>query len=579
MKIRLFQIVFCAALCLFACASTFAAKKHYAPLQYQVIGVTNPIAQKNISTALNNFENQLAFPLTAEEVNHFYRKAPGIIQKSLAPFGYFRSTISKTVSKTAKNWQMTFTVKPGPLLKIIAMQVRVIGAGKHDRKFIQLLQNLPLHVDATLETEKYNNIKLELFNLATKRGYFQAKLIKSAIDINLSTYQAHITIIFDTGPRYRFGKTIFSKSVFREKFLRRFLTYQTGQYYNATKLETTQEGFVAGNLFKQVIIKPKIQEAKNNIVPIHIDLIPLKAKKYTVGLGYGTDTGVRGTLGVTLRRSNSSGQRFHGLLRASQHNSSVIAQYLIPGFDPAHDLFTVGAGASNIRQATGSARNKKAGLSYTASHGHWKNAVTLSYLTEQYNIIGLPRTSTELVYPTLSVKYIDIGHPKTSHAGLSFEIHFSTASADVFSQTSFSQIRANLNTLYTFQKTHTRFLFRTEAGHTNITDLMRLPLSLQLFAGGSRSVRGYEYNSLGPGRNLAVASTEIQQRMIADFYLTGFVDAGTVGDNNIFHHINVGTGPGIAWIGSIGTIELTVAKAITTVRKPWIIQFSMGTAL
>ena len=92
-------------------------------------------------------------------------------------------------------------------------------------------------------------------------------------------------------------------------------------------------------------------------------------------------------------------------------------------------------------------------------------------------------------------------------------------------------------------------------------------------------MRGYGYNSIGPGRNLVVASAEIQQRIYGSFYLTGFVDSGVVGNQNIFHHINVGTGPGFAWISSIGTIELTIANAFTQANTPWSLQFTMGTAL
>lgn len=71
-------------------------------------------------------------------------------------------------------------------------------------------------------------------------------------------------------------------------------------------------------------------------------------------------------------------------------------------------------------------------------------------------------------------------------------------------------------------------------GHTSIANIGELPLSLQLFAGGVSSVRGYGYNSIGPGRNLVVASSEVQQRIIGAFYLAGLVDAGVVANNNIF---------------------------------------------
>ena len=153
------------------------------------------------------------------------------------------------------------------------------------------------------------------------------------------------------------------------------------------------------------------------------------------------------------------------------------------------------------------------------------------------------------------------------------------ADKNIFSETNFFQATFSLKTLYTIEKTKTRLLFRSDLGHTVIGNLFQLPLSLQLFAGGSHSVRGYGYNTIGPGRNLVAASTEIQQRIIGSLYLAGFIDAGVVGNQNIFNHINAGAGPGIAWISNIGTLELTVANAFTQSNQPWTIQFTMGASL
>lgn len=41
-----------------------------------------------------------------------------------------------------------------------------------------------------------------------------------------------------------------------------FLTYHAGEYYNADKLETTQEGLVHSDYFDQVTPKIKLKEAK-----------------------------------------------------------------------------------------------------------------------------------------------------------------------------------------------------------------------------------------------------------------------------------------------------------------------------
>lgn len=555
------------------------AAKPYSPLRFEVLGITDPKADKNVMTALQNLRNSLVFPFTEQEIRHFYKKAPEAIQKALLPYGYFKSHVQTSLIKKGRFWIASFHVNPGLTLPVSAMQIEIQGQGATDPEFLKWKQNLPLHAGSPLNTTVYEHVKTTLNNLATRRGYFDFQLQKSQIKIDLARYTAHVIIICNTGQRYRYGETIFSKTPLHEKFLRRFIQYHQGDYYDAIQLEKTQAGLVASNFFSQVIIKPDLKKASNHMVPIAIHLITRKAKEYTLGAGYGTDTGVRGTMGVVLRNIGHNGHRFHALIRASEDNSSLVAKYLIPGFDPARDLFSIGAGVGTINQATGNARNAKFGLTYTVSRSRWKHSLTLAYLTERYNLSNLPNTSTMLVYPTWDSQYLKLDKKKNPNNGIRFDMQLTGATKDILSQTNFFQATAQLATLNTIAATHTRFLFRTNVGHTNINNLTELPLSLQLFAGGSHSMRGFGYNSVGPGRNMIVGSTELQQRVYGDWYVAAFVDAGVVANQNLCQHINADAGPGIVWLTTIGAIQLTVAEAFTQSNKPWTFQFAMGTFL
>lgn len=553
----------------------------YLPLRYQVDGITNKIIQKNIDLKLQNLKNEMHFPYSSKEIKNFYAKAPKTIQDAIMPYGYFKSEISSSLTKTPTNYFASFNIQPGPTLKVSSVNIQIRGAGNINPEFIRFKNNFPMEPGSTLNTEEYEHAKTDLNNLATKLGFFNAKMIKSEIKVNLIRYSANITLIFDTGPRFRFGQTTFGKTHFKESFLRHFITYKAGEFYDAQQLEKTQSLLVASSYFNQVIITPQMKKEKNGYVPIHIGFILRKAKSYTFGAGYGTDTGLRGTIGIILRKIGHMGHRFEMLLRASEKNGSFVAKYMIPGFNPARDLFTIGAGYSSINQSTGRAKNEKVALSYTFSSPHWKEGITLAYLDEKYDIESLfpfP-IDTQLIYPTFDVRYLNSDNPLRPNEGMTAELQLAGATSHFFSETSFFQSTFHLKMLYTIRKTHTRLLFRSDLGHTIIKNLLSLPLSLQLFAGGSESLRGYDYNSIGPGQNLVVGSAEVQQRVYGNFYLAAFVDAGVVGDNRIFNHVNIGVGPGVVWLSPVGALELTVANAISQKNTPWVIQFTMGSVL
>ena len=580
MKYRIIYIFCCFVLCIAAGCDAFAAQaiRHY-PLRYRFDGITNPVIAKNVNLTLQNFRSRLHLPITQNDIVHFCLSAPKFIHNAVAPYGYFKSQTVCTSARTQTDWYIHLQITLGQPLLITSVHLEIQGAGEYDKKFLVWKNNFPLKAGQILDTQKYEDAKTRLYDVATQHGYFRAKMIESQIKINENTNRAQITIIFNTGPRFRFGQTHFSQSPFHEQFLRKFLRYHEGEYYSAKKIEKTQEGMVNGGFFDQVLIKPVPAQATADDVPIKINLIPRKSKEYTFGLGYGTDTGPRATANIMLRQIGGQGHRLQTIIRASQNNSSFLAKYMIPGFDPATDLFTILAGASTIQQVTGNARNAKFALEYAMAQTHWKEAYSLAYLTERYALTNLPYTSTQLVYPTADVKYIRASRKTLLHRGLSAEFEVMGSNKNVLSETSFVQEVAHLRTLYTIRPTHTRVIFRTDLGYTDINTLYQLPLSLQLFAGGANSLRGFSYNAIGPGRNMAVGSFELQQRLAGAFYLAGFVDAGNVGNNNFLRTVMVGSGPGLAWISSIGTLELTYAEAITLPKQPWTVQFTMGSVL
>ena len=132
-------------------------------------------------------------------------------------------------------------------------------------------------------------------------------------------------------------------------------------------------------------------------------------------------------------------------------------------------------------------------------------------------------------------------------------------------QSDFIQASFSARFLKTFFNQNTRLLARTSVATTYIDKMDNLPLSMQLFAGGPGSIRGYHFHELPEnntlGRNLLTASIELQQRLYGQIYLAGFIDAGNVTNSQtLFTDLKSAAGLGFAVVSLIGTFELTAAK-------------------
>lgn len=533
---------------------------------------------KNVIQRLNDKQEQLKYDFTTFVLKRFYRDIPNEIKRGMQPYGYFKPKISSHITHKGRIWNSEFHVKPGPRLKFTSLDLKITGPGKNDPAFKRLIKNFPVKVGHNFNSIKYENAKRKLFNIAERRGYFNAKMVKSAVYIDLSTYTARVVLHFQTGPRFYFGKTAFTPTPFNKNFLNRFLKYREGQHYNQTKVRRTREGLANSNYFQQVIITPETEESDGLYIPVKIDITPQLKKQYTFGAGYGTDTRARASVTVNYRWINQYGHRFSAYLLGSARNSQLAANYYIPGTHPDTDQYIFTAGYLDENQVTGKGKSVRFSIGYQTMTRGWQQSISLTYLRERYNLRTLPKLNSHLLYPTYTLQRTGRDNQLRPNKGYSIVGRVMGSYQNVLSNTSFAQGRIDAKFLFTLFKT-TRFIFRTTIGATAINNIVSLPLSLQFFAGGAESIRGFTYNSIGPGKYIFVGSAEIQQKIYGNFYITGFIDFGNVSNNIFSKKLKQGIGPGIAWLSPVGMFEITVANAITQPNQPWIVQLSMGPAI
>lgn len=574
MKHVLTAIVAITCLCLSLCC--WAENKAF---NISVNGISNSEAKKNVTQTLDNISDAIKAPYTRSKIMRFYRSAPEKIYAAMQPFGYFKAKLNSSIQQQHGSWSITFNVKPGPVIKISKLDLAISGAGAHDPAFQKLIKKFPIKQGDDFNSEKYDLGKLMLFDHASRYGYFKASMRKSKIIINLKKYQASIIIHFYTGPRFRFGSTHFSKSALNPRFLHRYLTYRKNEPYNSHRIDKLQDDLSGSGYFNGVKVTPDIKAAKNLTIPVDVKLTERKRIQYTYGLGYGTDTGPRGSIGWNVRRVNQWGHKFRTLIQASKVNTNISASYIIPGYRPAYSYYTFTGAIGHLTLPTGDSRFKKLSANYNTVIGRIDQIVGLTYLDEDYNLDGFPKANARLLYPFISWQYVNKKNRIDADNGFSISLALSGTTKKFASQNS-GFFQALLSTKFLFTLDHRyRFTIHAAAGHTEINNIGNLPLSLQFFAGGARSIRGFSYNSIDPGKNMFVGGIQAQYRIYKTIYLGPFYDFGNVANHNLFKNLYKGVGPVASWVTPVGVLQLSMAWAISLPKNPWRIQFSMGPAL
>ncbi len=559
---------------------------------------TSLFAQINVNVAINGIDkpmetNARLFLSIEQQKNHamlsegrlrrLHKKAANEISSALQPFGYYRPVIeSKLTQSSPDNWQATYSVEPGPPLTIAEFNFTISEEMARDETFQQLTQKHLLKKGDAFSHIKYEELKSSLAKLASERGYFNARFAEHRVEINLDTYDVRINLIYEGGARYNFGDVSLKQDILHDSLLRRYIPFEKGTPYTLNQLIDLQQALNDSYYFQTVEVSPGVPQLDTNEIPVSIKLTPRKMHRYTFGLGYGTDTGARAKLGWDMPRFNKSGHRVDAEANISQIGYSVIANYRVPIFNPRTDQLIYTTGIINETIDDRESTLRTLGVTLKHSRNEWRESISLNYQQEDYVVADDSGVSILLIpginwSRTWGNNFID------ALAGLRFDIDLRGATEELVSDTSFSQLSGNLKFITSINRRN-RIITRGTLGSTWTDDFNELPTSVRFFAGGSQSVRGYSYRSLGPldddgdvvgGKYLVVGSIEFEHTFKNDWGMAVFYDAGNAIDD-LNDDLAKGAGFGFRWKSPVGPIRLDLASALSLDGNPWRIHVNIG---
>ena len=522
----------------------------------------------NVTGSLTLIQQKSHDALTDERIKKLHSKTPAEIREALQPFGYYKPNINAELALVDNVWVARYVVDPGPALKLISVDVQINGAGAQDSAFQRVLKKLPVTVGATLEHAHYEEAKSALVQLATERGYLDAQFETSEIRVDLEAYTAAIVIYFDTAERYRFGKLNFDVPEFDAEFLRRYATFAEGDGYTFTALLALQNALTDSDYFKQVEVKTRRELAENHVIPVEVSAVPRERTRYTLGLGYGTDTGARATAGVERRRVTRDGHRWRADARVSEISDSLTTRYFVPMTNPRTDQFTATAGFENQRQVDNASKKYLLSGSISRLDNGWQKSLFINVEQDKDFTVGGQTGNSTLVMPGINWTRVNADNRIYTTFGNRFMVEVRGGSETLGSTTSFIQTRANVKFVRRLQN-YGRVLARSDIGYSKVLNFEQLPPSVRFFAGGDFSVRGYEYNGLGPrengkvigGTHLLVSSLEYEHILTESWSVAAFYDIGNA-MNNFADRLAHSNGVGVRYRSPIGLIRLDLAQPL-----------------
>ncbi len=542
-------------------------------IDYQLKGLAPSLATP-VEARLTHSLESLTPPVTTEVIQTWHEHASSEIEQALSPYGYFKPSIQAKLFYRNNTWHAIYQVNPGPLLKITQLKILLQGEGANNTALKKILAQQPLKQGDSFLSTLYEQSKQRLLAEALSEGYLSAYFSEHRVLINRQSYSAHVTLILDTGPRYYFGPVNFQQNILKTSFLRRYIPFQIGDPYSSKQLLKLQDNLNNSGYFKHISINDLATKKQSQQIPILFKLTPRPSQQYTAGIGYSTDVGVRGTLGWESRYLNQFGHKLSIMSQLSKVQNSLQTTYTIPGKYPTTDNYNINFAIVRKQLAQVDSTTQQLGVASIKQWRGWQRNLFLNYQIERFNYVNKPTTISHLLTPGINFSRNQFDNPVFAFHGYRLNLRLQAANKNLLSSASFLQTQFQTKYITSWNE-KSRLILRSDMGYTVTPDPTNFPPSLLFYAGGSQSIRGYDYQALGPGRYLMVGSAEYQHRLINNFYGAAFFDIGNA-VNNFPINLQKGAGVGIVWISPLGPMELTAGKALDLPGHPTRLQFSMG---
>ena len=517
------------------------------------------------------------------------------LQTALRSEGYYAAEVDYRIEETETARTVTLAVTPGPRYSLTAYDIDYADGAAPTAGAPPRLEDIGIEPGMAARAPDIVAAERKLVSLLNERGYPFARVAERKSIVRHETRDMVVRLSISTGALARFGAlSIAGAQEVEQDFLRALIDWEDGEIYDRRKVDSTRRNLSGTGLFESVGIatgpipdgqapgdqapgdQAPDDQAPGDQLRVPMQLTVVEGKHRTIGasVGYSTDVGPEGE--VFWEHRNFLGENEQ--LRLSATGSFVEQVGAVTLRKPVF----LERGQDLLASLTGGNRDTDAfdqlfvESSFAIERGWQENwrlsagvAPSVSNLDEvdrdderRLALIGLPLTAVrdtrdDLLDPTSGL-FLDVALTPTFGAGSD--------------QLLFAKAAAGGSAYYGFGPDD-RFVL---AGRSRIGSIVgerteAVPADRRFYAGGGGSIRGYEFQRVGPldedneplgGRSLLELGGEVRVRLTEEIGAVPFIDGGTVFDSpypDMDETLRWAAGLGVRYFTGFGPLRLDVA--------------------
>ncbi|QDX24186.1 outer membrane protein assembly factor [Pandoraea pnomenusa] len=507
------------------------------------------------------------------QFEHLVATVGAQVQELTSTEGYFSPVTHVDVTTVNGKRDVRVTVASGPRTHIRNLDVEFTGPilEQAPQRVTQLRNAWELPVDAPFRQADWDQAKNDtLFQLGQKR-YHAAKMSFSRAVIDADSDTASLAATFDSGPAFTLGPLVISGTRrYPEQIIRNVNPLEEGEPFDADRLQELQRQIQATPYFSNVIIEVTEDPSKAERAPVEVKVREFPTQRVQSGVGYTTDTGASVNGRYSYYNLFGRAWTFDTQARLEQYRQGGYAEIAMP---PDSTAYTNSTRASYERTYLNGLdqRSAQIGIKRARSRERYDWAYTLDWYHTDERPDGGTRFVNKALVPAFAWNRRDVDDLIFPRKGNIINTQIGFAAKPVLTDQSFARLYGRIRQYFPVGQ-RDLVLARLELGAV-ITNgnSDRIPTSLLFFAGGTSSIRGYNFQSIGrqqngttfPTKYLGTASLEYQRWVTRDWGGAVFWDVGTATDD--YRHptpLYHGVGLGVRWRSPVGPVNVDLGYGV-----------------
>ncbi|MGD9610191.1 MAG: autotransporter assembly complex family protein [Desulfovibrionaceae bacterium] len=494
--------------------------------------------------------------------------------------GQFAAKVEYTVDTSVQPAVITYRLDPGPQFDLTSVRILLPDGKIASGAAVPDPAALGLTVPGPFSSKAIVDAGDKLAAYPRHRGYPFAKTTDRQVTANFADHRVSVVWTLDLGPKATIGQARFDGlTSVKETYLRGLIPWQQGQTYDAGLLERYRAKLSKLDLFASVQVEPAASIEENDQVPVTVTVIERKHRTIKGGLDYKTDEGPGANLGWEHRNLFGGGEKLAVTASGSAIERLGEISFEKPDFITPKELFKAKGKTTDEDKKAYKGQSAMATAlvrrqftdSFSAGIGAGYRVTRIEQdhtrPWEDNTLYGFAFVPAEA---TLDTRNDLLDPTKGVVTSVSFAPYFGTMSK----RTNFVRPEVSAATyLKLAEKPGLVLAVRAMAGANIGTSRDKVSPDLRFYAGGSGSIRGYPYQTVGPlngdtpigGASVFTFSAELRWRITELIGLVPFLDGGSAFTEQLppyRQELLLGAGLGLRIYTPVGPIRLDMATPL-----------------